>query len=116
MTKHILPVVVGAMSAMILIRLCESGVHALYPMPFSTAVLALLLVNYMVCSFIGGIISTLVAGRISAIPAIVIGIVLTLAGLYNVINLPQPLWFSIVNLLVYLPFSYAGCKVVQKKI
>lgn len=115
MTKHILPVVVGTMSAMILIRLCESGVHALHAMPFSAALLTLLLVNYMVCSFLGGILSTLVAGRISAIPAIVIGIVLTLAGLYNVINLPQPLWFFVANLLVYLPFSYAGYLVVRKK-
>jgi len=131
-TKYVLPVVVGAMSGMILITIGEMGIHHLYPLPpgtdsYDVDSLAkglkdmpknffhLLLLNYIACSFLAGLIATLVAKRNTARPAIVVGIVLTLAGLYNVIYLPHPLWFSIVNLLVYLPFAYFGYLLVRKK-
>ncbi len=75
----------------------------------------LLIVNYVICSFFAGLIAALVARRITALPSFVVGIVLTLAGLYNVINLPHPAWFSVVNLIVYIPFTYLGYLVVRKK-
>ena len=131
-TRYVLPVVVGAMSGMILITLGEMGIHHLYPLPLGTDsydvdslakglkdmpknFFYLLLLNYIASSFLAGLISSLVAKRDTARPAIVVGIVLTLAGLYNVIYLPHPLWFSIVNLLVYIPLAYLGYMLVRKK-
>ena len=78
-------------------------------------VFGLLLVNYAVASFIAGLTATLIARRNTMRPAIVVGIVLTLAGLYNVLFLPHPLWFALVNLLVYLPFTFIGYLLVRKK-
>jgi len=132
-TKYVLPVVVGAMSGMILITLGEMSIETLYPLPpgtdkYDVESLAkaiklmpdngfiLLLVNYAVGSYLAGLIATLVAGRTMLRPAIVVGIVLTLAGLYNVINLPHPVWFAILNLVVYLPFTYMGYLTARKKI
>ena len=131
-TKYVLPVVVGAMSGMILITLGEMWIETIYPLRAGTdkydvdslakglkdmpdKAFVLLLVNYIVCSFLAGLIATLVANRTMLRPAIVVGIVLTLAGLYNVIYLPHPLWFSFANLLVYLPFAYLGYLIVRKK-
>lgn len=131
-TRYVLPVVVGAMSGMILIILGENALHNLYPLlpgtdkydPASLAMalklmpvrfFQLLLANYIISSFLAGVISTLVARRNTMRPAIVVGIVLTLAGIYNVIYLPQPLWFSVINLVVYLPFTFAGYLAVRKK-
>ena len=131
-TKYVLPVVVGAMSGMILITLGEMWVETIYPLRAGTdkydvdslakaikdmpdKAFVLLLVNYIICSFLAGMITTLVAKRTSLRPAFVVGIVLTLAGLYNVIYLPHPLWFSVLNLLVYLPFVYLGYLSVRKK-
>jgi len=131
-TKYVLPVVVGAMSGMILITLGEMWIETIYPLRAGTdkydvdslakaikempdKAFVLLLINYIVCSFLAGMISTLVGRRTSLRPALVVGIVLTLAGLYNVINLPHPLWFSVLNLLVYLPFVYLGYLIVRKK-
>ncbi len=131
-TKYVLPVVVGAMSGMILITLGEMAIHHMYPLPPGTdlydadslakamkqmpeSALLFLLVNYVISSFLAGIIATLISGRVTLRPALVVGIVLTLAGLYNVIVLPHPMWFSILNLLVYLPFVYLGYLAVRKK-
>ncbi|MCW3123656.1 MAG: hypothetical protein JWQ38_3148 [Flavipsychrobacter sp.] len=130
-TKYVLPVVVGAMAAMMLITLGETYVGTLYPLRpgtdrYDAASLAagmrdmpdkafmLLLVNYMVCSFVGGIAGTLFIKRESARPSVVIGIVLTFAGLYNFLYLPHPSWFA-VNLLVYIPFSYLGYLLLRRK-
>lgn len=131
-TKYVLPVVVGAMSGMILITLGEQIIHNIYPpvpgtdfydadslakylkqLPANAFVLKL--VNYVFCSFLAGLISTLVSKRTTARPAVVIGIVLTLAGLYYIINMPYPLWFAIVSMLVYMPFTMLGYLAVRKK-
>jgi hypothetical protein len=131
-TKYVLPVVVGAMSGMILITLGEIGLHMMYPMPagtdlydadsvakyiakLPTSAFMLELLVYAISSFFAGLISSLLSKRESTRPPLVVGIVLTLAGLYNVINLPQPLWFSVANLIVYLPFTYLGYLAVRKK-
>jgi hypothetical protein len=124
-TKYVLPVVVGAMGGMMLITVGEMWIETIFPLAPGTdkydveslargmsampdKAFMLLVVNYLVCSFFAGLIATLLAKRITALPAVVVGIVLTLAGLYNIIHLPHPLWFSVINLLVYLPFSYLG--------
>ena len=130
-TKYVLPVVVGAMAAMILITLGETYIETIYPLAAGTdkydadslakgmkampdKAFVMLLVNYMICSFIAGIVATLIAKRENARPATVVGIVLTFAGLYNFIYLPHPAWFS-VNLLVYLPFSYLGYWLLRRR-
>jgi hypothetical protein len=131
-TKYVLPVVVGSMSGMILITAGEVGIHNLYPLPPGTdlhdpeslaRVMAqmpvnafiLLLLNYIVCSFLSGLIAALVSGRVTVRPSFIVGLVLTLAGLYNTFSLPHPLWFSILNILVYLPMAWLGYLVVKRK-
>lgn len=131
-TKYVLPVVVGAMSGMVLITLGETYIETFYPLPAGTDkydvnslsqamatmpdnAFGMLLVNYVVGSFLGGIIATLVGGREMVRPAVVVGIVLTLAGLYNLVYLPHPGWFAAINLFIYLPFAYLGYRLVRKK-
>ena len=132
-TKYVMPVIVGAMGGMILITLGEEFViHRLFPEPAGTDLYNVdslanyvkslpsnaficMLVNYTVCSFIAGLISTLIAGRDSVRPALVVGLVLTLAGLYYVLKMPYPSWFAVLNLLVYMPFTLSGYLIVRKK-
>jgi hypothetical protein len=129
-TRYVLPVVVGAMAGMILITLGEMWITmqavgnidthdpnamaiAVKNMP--AKVFVYLLVNYAVCSFGAGLVATLVGGRILLRPALVVGVVLTLAGLYNSMHLTHPAWFSGMNLAAYLPFSYLGYLVIRKR-
>jgi hypothetical protein len=131
-TKYVLPVVVGAMSGMILIVLGEKGIYIKYPPPADTDfydadslakyirllpvnAFVLLLINYTVCSFIAGVISTLVAKRTSLIPALVVGIALTLSGLYYIFTMPQPVWYSVASLFTFIPFTLLGYLLIRKK-
>jgi hypothetical protein len=116
-TKYILPVVAGVMSGVILMTFGEVRVETIYGngglMP-DTAFM-ILVAMYAAGSFLAGVISTVVAQRTTAIPAVVAGITLTLAGIYNMMHLPHPKWFGIVNLVAYLPFAFAGYWVLRKK-
>ena len=131
-TRYVLPVVVGTIAGMLLIKLGEDQLQKLYPLPagidksnvealanaiagMPKAAFELLLLNYAISSFIAGVAAALVAGRKMMGPAVVVGIILTLGGLFNVITFPkQPVWFSVSNLLVYLPFSLLGYVTVRK--
>lgn len=115
-SKYILPVVVGAMSGMMLITISQTKIVVAYGnevMP-DTAYWVLVGV-YAVCSFCAGLIATAIAQRDTAIPAVVVGTVLTLAGIYNMLHLTHPGWFVAGNIVAYLPFAYLGYLLIRKK-
>lgn len=131
--KYILPVVAGCIVGITLITFGEMGLQHVYSLPagidphnkeaLGAAIKAMpigafmaLLANYAFASFGGGLVASLVTGRTSPRAAIVVGIVLTAAGMINVFTIPQPVWFVIANLLVYIPFAYLGFLVVRRKI
>lgn len=131
-TRYVLPVVAGVMAGIVLIAMGEKAIHYVYTLPAGVdmhdknalaAAIAqmpvgsflLLLLNYIICSFIGGTIATFIAGRGTAIPAIVVGISLTLSAIFYITVVPQPLWFCIVNLISYLPSSYLGYLAARRK-
>ncbi len=131
--KYVLPVVAGAIVGMVLIKLGETLISKLYPLPagidqnniealakavaaMPKAAFGLLLLNYAVSSFAAGLTATLVAGRTMMRPAVIVGIILTLGGIFNVVTFPrQPAWFSVSNLLVYLPFALIGYALAKKR-
>lgn len=82
---------------------------------------ALLLLNYAVAAFIAGLVATSITRRYNrkvatpARPAIVCGVLLTVAGISNALALPHPLWFVICNVFIYLPMAFAGYTLVRKK-
>lgn len=69
------------------------------------------LVGYIVASFVGGFIVTKMARQVSTgttLP-IVVGVLLTLAMVLNLVMLPgQPLWFAVLCLLSFIPLSLIG--------
>lgn len=117
--KYVLPVVVGAMGGMLLIRLGETWVRSTHntlpDMMMPEKAFMLLAVVYIIGSFFAGIIATLVSKRVERTPAMVVGIVLTLAGLFNVFHTSHPGWFVAINLVIYMAFAYLGYLVARKK-
>jgi hypothetical protein len=131
-TRYVLPVVVGAMAGMILITAGEAIVQHLYPPSPGTDlhdveslaryILALpegayscKLADYVTGSFLAGLTSTLVSARKTIKPAFIVAIILTLAGLYYIINMPYPRWFAIASAITYFPATLLGYFVVRKK-
>lgn len=131
-TKYVLPVVVGSAAGMLLIKTGELVLGKMYTLPEVTdlnnleplkaAILALpisafilLLASYMLAALVSGIASTIVIKGTTGIPAGISGLILTAGGLMNIIRIPHPLWFSIANLLIYIPFALLGYLLLRKK-
>ena len=66
-------------------------------------------------SMSGAVVATLISGRNSLIPAVVIGILFTIAGLMNLQSIPHPNWFPYVDIPIYLVLAItAGMLLVRR--
>ena len=74
-----------------------------------------MLAGYVAGAFLGGMVGTLIAGREMSRPAIIIGIILTMGNIWNQMEIPHPMWFSIVSTLVYIPFAWLGYSALKPK-
>lgn len=68
------------------------------------------LVGWFLGGVAGGWVAVRVAGRSSLRAGLVVGVLLTLAGIANNLMLPPPLWFWAVSMLVLLPSAYLGAR------
>lgn len=132
-SKYILAILVGTMSALILFTIFRDAVvYHIYPLPsgideydagsFAKVVATmprnefiLLLADSAFTALLGGIIATLFVKRELRLPAIVTGIILTLAGLILALSLHYPSWVVVVGLFVYLPFTLIGYWLIKKR-
>jgi hypothetical protein len=65
-------------------------------------------------SFVGGLLAAWI-GRLAPVGhALVVGLLLTLAGIADNLMIPPPAWFWIVSLLVFLPAAYAGARLAPR--
>ncbi len=128
MVRIIIGVIAGLVIGVLVIYAIESLGHRLYPLPpgvdlehpeamgewietLPAGAFAIILAAFVGGSFAGGLVSTLIA-RDRPVPALLVGGLLTVAGIANVMMIPHPLWFTIVSVLVYLPAAWLGARVV----
>ena len=76
-------------------------------------------VQHFIMPFLAHALGTLVGGFLSAkfsashhrLVAFLVGIVFLAAGIANVMMLPAPMWFNVLDLVVaYIPMAYLGWK------
>lgn len=64
----------------------------------------------------GAFIATLVVGRVSRVPALVIGLLFMAGGIAACFMLPAPRWFEVLDvLLAYLPFAWLGYVLARRR-
>lgn len=77
--------------------------------------LLVVILGWTLGSLVGGFLATWIARSDAAVRALVLGGLLTLAGVANNFMLPPPTWFWIPTLLVFLPAAYAGARLVTRR-
>ncbi|MFO1063475.1 MAG: hypothetical protein U0892_06380 [Pirellulales bacterium] len=80
-----------------------------------TGALLVVIFGWGLGGFVGGIVATLIAGRRSMRPGIVLAVLLTLAGLANDLMLGPPIWFWPAGLLVLFGATTSGAKIFIRK-
>ncbi|MCU0359783.1 MAG: hypothetical protein MUF75_03535 [Bacteroidia bacterium] len=65
-------------------------------------------------TLVGAFLAAKIAGSHHRTLALVVGILFLIAGIMNVVMLPSPLWFTLVDLLLaYLPMAWLGSKLAK---
>ena len=82
------------------------------------AVYALIAVGYALAAFAGGFISTKMGRRWSSgmSLALVVGLFLTVGSLLMSLVWPQPMWFVLISLVIFIPISLFGYRLASKAI
>ena len=63
----------------------------------------------------GGWVAARIAAQASAGHGLVLGALLTLAGVANNLMVPPPLWFWIASLVVLMPAAYVGARLAPAR-
>lgn len=123
--RHIGAVIVGLIVAFLLVAGAEGIVHRIYPPPPGTnmqdmnqvkSYIASMPLTPMLIVLAGWLIATFVATWLAAkiagnpIPGYIVGALLLCAGIANAFIIPQPVWFSIASILIYIGATWVGAR------
>ncbi len=73
------------------------------------------LLGWVLGSLAGGFLAARIGWNAPAAHALVLGGLLTLAGIVNNLMIPPPGWFWVVSLGVLLPAAFAGARLARRK-
>ena len=73
------------------------------------------LLGWVLASLVGGFLAAWIGWNAPVAHALVLGGLLTLAGIANNLMLPPPGWFWIPTLVVFLPTAYAGARLAPRR-
>lgn len=130
MLKAFTSVLSGCVAGIAVLFLTEMISHAIYPPPpgldpsnpenlkalmamAPTGALVLVLIAGFAGGFAGGIVASLFDRGKKLRRALGVGIVLTILGIINLIMIPHPMWFMIINVVVYICGALAGTMLVK---
>lgn len=75
--------------------------------------LLVVLAGWVLGGMTGGWVASKLSSRLG--PALVVGALLTLAGVANNLMIPPPAWFWIASLVVLMPAAYAGARMAAAR-
>jgi len=122
-------VIAGIFTAVILIVAVQMISMQIYPLPDGVSTkdkeamkahiaglpdtaMYLVLLGYVLAAFFGSLVATKVSKE-KYIPALIIGVLLTIGAIMNSFNVPQPLWMSLASIIVMIPLAWLGAKLVK---
>ena len=77
--------------------------------------LLVVILGWILGSLAGGFAAAWIGRRSPVGHSLVLGGLLTLAGIANNLMIPPPLWFWIAGLVVFLPAAYAGGRLAPRR-
>lgn len=89
----------------------KAGMHLFQPKHFLLPFLA-----HAIGTFVGAFLTAIIAANRKMLFAMVIGVFFLAGGIANVLMLPSPTWFTIVDLVgAYLPMAFFAAKLLPLK-
>jgi hypothetical protein len=76
--------------------------------------LFVVILGWVLGSLAGGCVAAWIGRRAPVVHALVLGGLLTLAGIANNLMIPPPLWFWVAGLIVLIPAAYVGARLAPR--
>lgn len=127
MLRRFLAVILGIVGGVVLIGLLQYVLFMISPPPEGMDLtdpkvmadyiaslevwkLLLVIVTYAIGAVVGGFLGSRMTDAQPDLVGLVIGLGLTVFALLNLLQIPHPVWFWILTLLVHVPFALWGSK------
>ena len=132
MARNIVAVIVGLTAAGMTIWSIEMVNYRMFPLPDGLDItnkeamkeyiktlpglaFGIVIFAHLAGAFIGGWIASLIAQNNQRNIALGIGLFLLVMGLINLLMIPHPIWFMILDLAVYVPAAFLGYKFFARR-
>ena len=119
MNRKISAVVLGVVTAVVLIIAIEALGHAVYPPPDDLdtsniealqayvmnaplAALLFVMAGWLIATLVGGLLACFIARETPLVYAAIVGGLVLLGTIINLLSIPHPLWFSITSVLAII--------------
>ena len=136
--RSVLAIVAGIFVGGLLIGVIELGGHRILPPPAelsdlmrsgtpedlakardilasaSPVVFLPVLLAFAIGPLVGGMVAAMISRNAKLAHALAIGLFFTIANIFNVLSVPQPLWVSVVSFLIFLPAALGGGILAQR--
>ncbi len=131
--KNTLAVIAGLIVSIIIFSLFEYLSNMIHPFPkdldmanetamkeyvstLPSSALLIILAGYAIGSFVAGLVIGSVSKSSENKLPFIAGSILTIAAIINLAMIPHPIWFMIINLLLYIPLTIAGNSITGKSV
>ncbi|MDG1262361.1 MAG: hypothetical protein P8O05_11420 [Flavobacteriales bacterium] len=132
MKNNVLAVVIGIIAAMMVVMLGDRIAFSIFPPPenldfndpvsvqqlvdgMPIAAHLLLFFNWSVSAFVGGLVTTKLSKSKWQLLCVITGALLLTANILNMFVIPYPIWLIMITVLMYLPVTYLGGKLIAPK-
>ena len=127
MVRTILAVVLGSLAAVLVITAIQQLGMALSPLPAGLDLtdpttiepgdiplvnMLWVLASYALGALAGGAAAAKIAPAFAPLGPAIVGGLLTVASVMNMTQIPHPLWFVVINLLMMIPLAWWGGRLV----
>lgn len=129
--NRVLSILTGVIAGALVIGLGEMLSNSMFPMPEDfdftnrealiehiSAMPITAFFSVLIAHAFGALVGGFVASKMAQVQkkgaATFTGLILLLAGLLNLVSIPHPLWFSIVDIILYTPMAILGYYLMKK--
>ncbi len=131
MARNIIAIIVGIAAAGVAVYFVESINYSLFPLPqdldannmdemkayveeLPVLAFAFVLLAHFFGPLVGGLTSAKIAASHQMKVALFVGSFVLLMGLINLVMIPHPIWFMVLDLFMYLPGAFLGYRLYER--